>query len=195
MKKSLKIIPLARLRRPHGRPESGQFRWKAELFSPGGEVFSRPLTEIFLSRSLDGPYESFVVAEPPKPLGGAWGRASGVILTLRGAEPEWIREAIVGFPREALPEPATGDFYVADVLGFEVWDGTRVWGKVTGAQDVAPTLGGSVNIEVRGGPGGEMSIPSSWVSEIDREHKRLVVPDAGLWAIKGNEPSDEGSDR
>lgn len=128
-------------------------------------------------------------------MGGAWGRASGVILALNGAEPEWIREAIVGLPREALPEPSAGDFYVADVLGFSVWDGERSWGKVTGAQDVAPTLGGSVNLEVRGGPSGEMSIPSSWVSLVDHENKRLLVPDAGQWAIKGNEPSDEGSDR
>lgn len=117
-----------------------------------------------------------------------------MILALIGTEPAWIREAIVGLPREQLPEPATGDFYVADVLGFEVWDGERAWGRVAGAQDVAPTLGGSVNLEVRGGPSGEMSIPSSWVSAVDTERRRLVVPDAGQWAIKNNEPNDEGGD-
>lgn len=118
----------------------------------------------------------------------AWAYKGGLVLrfagleTLEAVEPFENSEALV--PRSARPALSAGEYYLADLVGCEVFD--RRSGAPLGTVAGWQQYGGPELLEVRAaGPGGEVTfwIPfaRSICVEIDPAARRIVVdPPAGL---------------
>lgn len=170
------------------------------MLSPGGLIFSASsLSQVFIAPAeTPQNFTPWPLAAESSPLGAKWGQASGVILRFSERR-EPPLGAWVGLPREDLPELAPGEFYVADVIGFDVLDenGTS-YGRLEGYADVAPTLGGAVNLSVKTPQGKIFEFPAAWV-DIDAakmEARQIHVPNLAEWAqLDPREPSDEKDER
>lgn len=197
----MRPIPLARLSRKHGFPKDRVLTLKADLFSPGGLIFSgRPLDSILISPKEGAPFVACPLAGPIAPLGGKWGQATGILLRFPEDQAPAIG-SIVALPRDHFPKLGEKEFYVCDAIGAEIRDehDARV-GVVTGFEDVAPTLGGAVNLRAKDQRGKEFSFPSGWVedNESDAEGKlRLLrVPNVAEWmrVEEGDGERDDADD-
>lgn len=80
------------------------------------------------------------------------------------------RGAVLEVPREALPEPETGEYYVFQLVGLDVEEeGGRALGKVT---DVAP---GVANDVLELDTGLALPLVEACVREVDLEQRRILV--------------------
>lgn len=190
--KSSKLIPLARLVRLHGIPKNGVQAFKADLFHSGGSVFQTVSPEVvFISKHAHSKnisesaedYAPWTLAGPLAPHGGKWGQAKGLLLRFDEAKAPPLG-TVVAIPRESFPPPAPGEWYICDLLNASVYDGDgQLVGRVTAFADVAPTLGGSVNLVCRATAGDEFEFPIAWVKDVETtpDGMRLNVPDVDTW--------------
>lgn len=100
-----------------------------------------------------------------------------VLLTFDGVADrdaaESLRGGLLSVPRDALPPPAQGEFYVCDVLGARVVlsDGTEA-GTVVDFQSFPST---EVLVVERDGRRFDVPLVDDFVASVDIEHKRVVV--------------------
>ena len=87
--------------------------------------------------------------------------------------------------RDRLPAPEPDEFYLADLIGLEAVDGTRVVGRVAAVHDYG--AGASLEIE-RAGPPLVVPFTRTCVPEVDVAGGRVVVnPPAELDAVPPSE--------
>ena len=179
----MEFFRIARITRPHGAPRPDQIlKWKADLFHSGG-AFLEGRSEIWIQKANTEDTPVLLKLAEISPMGGKWGEANGIMF----APAEFLalieRDAHVCVPREWLPELDDDEFYVEDIMNFEVVDEDgKVWGRVIGCDDPSGESGASVNILVKG-PRGEFSFPAAWLETIDDEGERIEVPGVKEWAV------------
>lgn len=103
--------------------------------------------------------------------------AKGVLLSLEGVVDRDAAEALRGHTvwveRNALPELAPGEYYLSDLIGFQVLVDEREIGHVVGVQ-VYPSVD-AVTIEGAGGEHWEQPIVDQWVARVDLAARSLVL--------------------
>lgn len=113
------------------------------------------------------------------------------ILTIDGIgsreEAERLRNAEASVPRSALPEPEPDEFYLVDVIGFEVWGASSINASVECLGCVKGWLDlGSTDIMAVTGPAikGRMLVPYSdqVVDRIDFDTQRVMLLPLDTWA-------------
>jgi 16S rRNA processing protein RimM len=137
-----------------------------------GELAAYPLTEH--PERLKTVYVRDVALEVER----AWTHKDRLILKFRGVDTrtdaEKLEGAEVSIPAEERPPAPEGEYYLADLVGCEVFDADRCIGVVTGWQD----HGGPALLEV-----GDLLIPfaRSICVDIDVKTRRIqVTPPEGL---------------
>jgi len=151
---------MGRVARPHGIPRGGRQKFKVDLMSRGG-LGLKDQVAVLVSRdpgSETSAFRELTLASAPKPLGGAWGHATGLILEVN--EGELDRGDWIGVRREVLPPLPSGEFYLSDFLGKRVFDAeSGLSARIVGFDDFAETLGGSPNLRLRTERREEFSVP------------------------------------
>ncbi|MFO1464794.1 MAG: ribosome maturation factor RimM [bacterium] len=143
----------------------GQVRFIS--FNPQSELYP-DLDVLYAEDRGEAPY----AIESIKRHGRYW------LLKLKGYEdPEHARELrgiVLGLPREALPEPESGEIYLSDLEGLEVRaaDGRRI-GVVAGFLSV----GDHEVMQIRDESGRETLVPyqKDFVASTDREEGVIVL--------------------
>jgi 16S rRNA processing protein RimM len=131
-----------------------------------GELAAFPLTE------HPERLKTVYVREKPLEVERAWMHKDRLILKFRGVDTrndaEKLEGAEVSIPAEERPPAPEGEYYLADLVGCEVFDADRRLGVVTGWQD----NGGPALLEV-----GDLLIPFAReiCVEIDVEGRRIGV--------------------
>ncbi len=106
-------------------------------------------------------------------------RASGGVPLLRFAgvttrdDAETLRDAVLSVPRSHLPEPATGEFYLADLVGAEVIDDDGSIGTVTEIRCHATV--DSLVIRTAEGKLFEQPLCAPWVEDVDVNARRVKL--------------------
>jgi 16S rRNA processing protein RimM len=96
------------------------------------------------------------------------------VVRLQGISERSHAESITGqkvcVPRSALPPVATDEFYVADIIGLEAWDGDVFLGRVASSRSQ-----GSIEVVTVTGDAEEMEIPlvEDFVLRIDKDKGRI----------------------
>jgi 16S rRNA processing protein RimM len=114
--------------------------------------------------------------------GGAGAKEAALLLegisTPEGAA-EW-RGALVSVPREALPEPEEGEFYVADLVGCLVVD--EGGGEVGTVAEVVPGPAHDwLSVRRPGGEEGLLPLVERFVVKVDTAGRRVVVSPPEGW--------------
>ena len=159
-------IELGVIAKPHGiggeirvhvfNPESTLLQELAEVFLVGGEDEEPALVEIEATR------------QGPKAL----------LMRLAGVASREDVEALRGYtlcvPRDALPELEEGEYYHADLIGLEAFDGEEPVGKVIDVIDYPSAE--CLKIER---PGGYIEVPMlpRWVDRVDVKAGRVHLKD------------------
>ena len=181
----MKVIPLGKAVREHGVPRGGRIKFKFQLFNPGAILF-KDRAVVFLSdpvpeRSTPSHFRSVELAAAPKALGGTWERCPALLLEFNESEAP-ARGSWIGLPREDFPPLEKSELYLCDLMGAAVFDedGEDI-GPVTGAFDVAPTTGGSWNLQCKSKLGRVFEFPLNWIDWKQSTQERLVVPGVKQW--------------
>jgi 16S rRNA processing protein RimM len=167
------LVVVGRIRRSHGvkgvvvvEPTTAS---ADEVFVPGRE---------FIAGTIKGEAatpEKILRVEMAEPFQGGY-RVLFDAIADRNEADRWQNRCLLA-PREGLPEPDEGEFYLHDLVGLTVEDSTAaVLGRVVAYYE----LKHDVMIEV-GREQDTVMIPYQFVTEVDLEGKRLVVePPEGL---------------
>jgi 16S rRNA processing protein RimM len=159
-------IELGVIAKPHGvrgevrvhvfNPESTLLRELAEVFLVGEEDEEPALVEVESTR------------QGPKAL----------LMSLAGVGSREDAEALRGYtlcvPREALPELEEGEYYHADLIGLQAFDGDEAIGEVSDVIDYPSAE--CLKIER---PGGYIEVPMlpKWLERVDVEAGRVHLRD------------------
>jgi len=195
MKKEIhktRLVSIGRIYRHHGFPRDGVSYFKMKFPLPGGESL-KGQQHIWLSQGKTAPYtehQKIELAEAPKPHGGKWGQATGAILALSTSSIAKYGEVLnghdVSLERSQFPNVGKGEFYLCDLIGAQVQDGSQ---KLIGSVKSYAWLAADVyNLEVLTSDGEAFDFPAKWIdwskSEISFENSsksRIVVPDISEW--------------
>lgn len=163
---SVSWIELGVVARPHGI--AGELR--VHVFNPDSTMLEE-LAEVFLIGE-DGEEPALVeivsARRGPKAL----------LMRLEGVGSREDAEALRGYtlcvPREALPELEEGEYYHADLIGLEAFDGPRPIGKVIEVVDYPSSE--CLKIER---PGGYLEVPMlpRWLDRVDLEGGSVYLKD------------------
>ena len=117
------------------------------------------------------------------------------VVRLEGVSERSHAESFTGHkvcvPRSALPPVATDEFYVADIIGLEAWDGDVFLGTVSSSRPQ-----GSIEVVTVTGGAGEMEIPlvEDFVLRIDLDRGRIEFFDTAMLPLSPvRTPRDSGS--
>ena len=168
------LVKVGRLSRPHG------LLGEIKVYEQEGSGAWRAAFELFVGPDAKS-LQSFEVV-------GIRGSGRFAIIRLKGVESREAAEALKGqafwVPRDCLPEPEEGDYYVDDLLGLQVEDeqGKRL-GRLKSIFD-----NGAHEVYEVAGPNGSILLPVTpgVVLEVDLDGGRMVVaPPVGLPGIQG----------
>lgn len=169
-------VVIGKFGRPHG--VQGEVRFHA--YNPESDLLAPGLRLRLIGTKLDGAKVKAVR------------RADKFdIVTLEGIHDrdaaERVRNAEVAVPRTALPPAGPDEFYLVDVIGFEVWGAARtgeerrLLGHVKGWLDIGPT-----EIMAVTGPeiSGRLLVPrvAHVVEQLDFETGRVLLHPLDTWA-------------
>ncbi|KPK12077.1 MAG: hypothetical protein AMJ62_16075 [Myxococcales bacterium SG8_38] len=155
-------IELGVVAKPHG--VSGELR--IHVFNPESTLLQE-LGDVFL---LGGDDEEPALVEILSTRPGP----KCLLMRLAGVDSRDDAEALRGYllcvPREALPPLEEGEFYHADLIGLEAFEGAEPIGKVIGVIDY-PSVE-CLKIEV---PGGFLEVPMlpEWLERVDTEEGKV----------------------
>jgi 16S rRNA processing protein RimM len=163
---SVSWIELGVVARPHGvtgeirvhvfNPESTLLRELGEVFLIGEEGEEPALVEVVSSR------------QSPKAL----------LMRLAGVSSVEDAESLRGYtlcvPRQALPELEEGEYYHADLIGLEAFEGSKSIGKVVDVLDYPS----SECLKIQR-PGGFLEVPMlpRWLDRVDIEGGKVHLKD------------------
>ena len=161
-------IELGVIARPHG--VQGELR--VHVFNPESTLLEE-LGEVFLIG--EGDEEPCLVEvestrHAPKAL----------LMQLRGVGSREDAEALRGYklcvPREALPELEEGEYYHADLIGLQAFEGDEAIGEVLDVIDYP-----SADCLKIGRPGGYIEVPmiDRWLDHVDLDRGKVYLKDLG----------------
>jgi 16S rRNA processing protein RimM len=159
-------IELGVIARPHG--VSGELR--VHLFNPESTLL-RELGEVFL---IGGDDEEPALVDIESARQGP----KALLLRLAGVGSREGAEALRGYtlcvPREALPELEEGEYYHADLIGLEAFEGGGAIGKVIDVLDYPSAE--CLKIQR---PGGYIEVPMlpRWLVRVDMEARKVHLRD------------------
>ncbi len=169
----------------HGFSKDNKTPYKVDLFHADGSIFKNQKS-VYISQTIDGIFEECSILAPTKTLGGSWGSAKGLILTLAASTSLKI-PFFVGLPRSTFA-PLDEGFYVTDFMEATVVDDQgKVWGKIEAAFEEKKGDIHSLNFLLRCGDGESFEFPFAWVdAKITKRNfndglKEVLVPDLSLW--------------
>jgi 16S rRNA processing protein RimM len=159
-------IELGVISRPHG--VTGELR--VHVFNPESTLLQE-LEQVFLVRSK---------GEAPTPVKVVTSRQGpgALLMRLAGVDSREEADALRGYtlcvPRSALPEVGEGEYYHADLLGLDAFEGPKWIGKVVDVIDY-PSIE-CLKIECEGG---HLEVPMlpQWLDRIDIEAGRVYLKD------------------
>ena len=153
-------IELGVIARPHG--VSGELR--VHLFNPESSLLQE-LAEVFLIGE-----EVEVLSARPGP--------KALLMRLQGVSSREDAESLRGYtlcvPREALPELEEGEYYHADLIGLEAFDGDEPIGEVLDVIDYP-----SAECLKIARPGGYIEVPMlpRWLERVDLDAGKVYLKD------------------
>jgi 16S rRNA processing protein RimM len=159
-------IELGVIAKPHG--VRGEVR--VHVFNPDSTLL-RELDEVFLIGD-EGDEPSLVEIESTRQ------GPKGLLMWLAGVSSREDAEALRGYtlcvPREALPELEEGEYYHADLIGLQAFDGDEAIGEITDVIDYPSAE--CLKIER---PGGYIEVPMlpKWLERVDVERGRVHLKD------------------
>jgi 16S rRNA processing protein RimM len=163
---SIPWIELGVVARPHG--VTGEIR--VHVFNPDSTLLEE-LAEVFLIDEDGGePALVEVVSSRRGP--------RALLMRLAGVSSREDVEALRGYrlcvPRAALPELEAGEYYHADLIGLEAFEGTDSIGKVVDVLDYP-----SVECLKIQRPGGFLEVPMlpKWLDRVDLEGGKVHLKD------------------
>lgn len=175
-----RIIPLGRAVRPHGVPRGGRIKLKIQLFHRGATLF-KGRAAVFVRATPSSPFALVELADVPAPLGAMWEQTPALILEFNESVLPPVGSEI-GLPREDFPKLDDSEVYICDLIGRNVEDGEGQFvGTVRAVFDIAPTVGGNWNLEVRTVKDRVLEFPLAWVDWKLSTDDKLVVPDVWEW--------------
>ena len=140
------------------------------VFNPDSTLLQQ-LVQVFLVHAQgEEPERVKVVSSRPGP--------KALLMRLAGVdtrdEAEALRGCLLCVPRSALPEVEEGEYYYADLVGLEVFEGPERIGEVVEVIDY-PSVE-CLKIEC---PGGHLEVPMlpQWLDRIDIEEGKIYLKD------------------
>lgn len=159
-------IELGVIAKPHG--VRGEMR--IHVYNPESTLLEE-LAEVFLIGEA-GEEPSLVEIESTRP------GPKTLLMTLAGVRSREEAEALRGFrlcvPREALPDLEEGEFYHADLIGLQAFEGDQAIGRVTDVIDY-PSVA-CMKIERLGGFI-EVPMLDRWLVRVDVQEGRVLLSD------------------
>lgn len=159
-------IELGVIARPHG--VSGELR--VHLFNPESSLLQE-LAEVFLiGEEGEEPALVEVLSARPGP--------KALLMRLQGVSSREDAESLRGYtlcvPREALPELEEGEYYHADLIGLEAFDGDEPIGEVLDVIDYP-----SAECLKIARPGGYIEVPMlpRWLERVDLDAGKVYLKD------------------
>ncbi len=159
-------IELGVIARPHG--VSGELR--VHVFNPESSLLQE-LAEVFLIGDEDEePALVEVLSARPGP--------KALLMRLEGVSSREDAESLRGYrlcvPRESLPELEEGEYYHADLIGLEAFDGAELVGKILDVVDYP-----SAECLKIARPGGYIEVPMlpRWLERVDLDAGKVYLKD------------------
>ena len=159
-------IELGVIARPHG--VNGELR--VHVFNPESSLLQE-LAEVFLiGEEGEEPALVEVLSARPGP--------KALLMRLQGVSSREDAESLRGYtlcvPREALPELEEGEYYHADLIGLEAFDGDEPIGEVLDVIDYP-----SAECLKIARPGGYIEVPMlpRWLERVDLDAGKVYLKD------------------
>ena len=115
----MKIVPLAKIIKPHGVPGRGAY--VAFLFSKGAEIF-KDQQSLYVSEFENFRDAKKIDLEKTSPLAAAWPDATKLLIKCENKQERLEKNHFVGLSRDQFPPLADGEFYIYELIGFQVLD-------------------------------------------------------------------------
>jgi len=160
----------------HGLPKDGHQKWVIRLFNSGATLFSgrkqlhfRPQLAIEESAWREQP-----LGFPVEAKGGKFDSCGEILVRLPLEKFPEPKGYAVGVPRADFPRLPEGEFYLCDLLGFELQDENAApLGSVRGFTEV-PVPRGPAQYLVEVGGLHEFSLPFEWLDLVSPHGVQLL---------------------